>query len=120
LEVFASARQGHRAEELLDVIDEELAKVVEAPPSGEEIARASARLELGMLAGLETADGKASTIGFYETVLDEPAGAFTRLNALRRIGASDLLRVARRYLLREGRTMLMVRRQVGHGSEVPA
>jgi zinc protease len=109
-----------RAEELLSIIEEELEKVIEAPPEDEEIARASARLELGMLAGLETADGKASTIGFYETVLGEPAAAFTRLSALQRVTGSDLLRVARRYLNPTGRTTLIVRRQKGNGSEVGA
>ena len=52
-----------------------------------------------MLAGLETSDGKASTLGFYEIVLGRPGSAFERLETTRRITASDLLRVARRYLL---------------------
>jgi predicted Zn-dependent peptidase len=71
-----------------------------------------------MLAGLETGDGKASTIGFYETVLDEPAAAFTRLAALERITGSDLLRVARRYLTKQARTTIIVRKS--GNPEVPA
>lgn len=119
-EVFASARESHGAEELLTVIEEELAKVVDTPPGSDEIARASSRLELSMLAGLETADGKASTIGFYETVLGEPAAAFSRLAALQRVTGSDLLRVARRYLTENGRTTLLVRRQRDASGEVTA
>jgi zinc protease len=117
-EIFASAREDHRAEQLLEIIEQELAKVVEAPPGPEEISRASARLELSMLAGLETGDGKASTSGFYETVLDEPAAAFTRLAALERITGSDLLRVARRYLTKQARTTIIVRKS--GNPEVPA
>ncbi|HEX2873589.1 MAG TPA: pitrilysin family protein, partial [Polyangiaceae bacterium] len=108
-EVYAAAREGHTAEELLAVLDEELKKVIEAPVTAEEMARASARFELGLLGGLETADGKASTIGFYEAVLGRPAAAFERLDATRRLTQSDLLRAARRYLDPNQRSVILVR-----------
>ncbi len=76
------------------MIDLEFAKVQAEPISAEEITRAAARLELGLLAGLETVDGKASTLGFYETVLGRPGAAFERLETTRRVTASDLIRVA--------------------------
>src|SRR5690606_28679478 len=116
-EVFASARGEHTAEEILQVIDEEMAKVREAPPSAEEIDRARARLELGLVAGLETADGKASNIGFYETVLADPGAAFTRLEGMARISASDLLRAARRYLVDSGRSVILVRPELATTGE---
>jgi zinc protease len=108
-EVYAAAREGHTAEELLAVLDEELKKVMEIPVTEEEMARASARFELGLLGGLETADGKASTIGFYEAVLGRPAAAFERLEATRRLTQSDLLRAARRYLAPSQRSVILVR-----------
>lgn len=108
-EVYAAAREGHTAEELLAVLDEELKKVMDAPVTAEEMARASARFELGLLGGLETADGKASTIGFYEAVLGRPAAAFERLDATRRLTQSDLLRAARRYLDPSQRSVILVR-----------
>ncbi len=108
-EVYAAAREGHTAEELLTVIDEELKKATETAVTEQEMARASARFELGFLAGLETADGKASTIGFYEVVLGRPAAAFERLEATRRLSQSDLLRAARRYLDPARRSVILVR-----------
>jgi zinc protease len=108
-EVYVAARKGHTAEELLSVIDQEFERVRNEPVSEEEIARASARFELSLLAGLETADGKASTIGFYETVLGRPAGAFERLEITRRLGPGDLLRAARRYLVDSQRSVIFVR-----------
>src|SRR6185436_7675072 len=68
-EIYVSAREGKTAAELLTALDAELAKVVETPLTAAEIERAKARMELSLLAGLETVDGKASTIGFYDTVL---------------------------------------------------
>jgi zinc protease len=108
-ELYAAAREGHTGEELLAVIDEELRKVVDEPVSEQEMARAAARFELGLLGGLETADGKASTIGFYEAVLGRPAEAFERLEVTRRLTQSDLLRVARRYLHPQRRSVIFVR-----------
>ena len=111
-EIFASAREGRRAEELLAAIDAELDKVCEAPVGNDEIERAQARTELALVAGLETVDGKASTIGFYETLLGRPAAAFERLDAIRKLGPSDLLRAARRYLSKEARSVILVRAEL--------
>jgi zinc protease len=115
-EVFAAAREGHTAEELLAVLDAELKKVTEEPVTEAEMARASARFELGLLGGLDTADGKASTIGFYEAVLGRPAAAFERLEQTRRLTQSDLLRVARRYLDPARRSVILVRPELGKAS----
>jgi len=111
-EIGASARGSHKGEELLAQIDGELTRVVKEPVTDEEIERALARLELGLVSGLDTVDGKASTIGFYETLLGEPAGAFTRLIAMRRVTQSDILRVARRYLNPDSRTRVIVRSEL--------
>jgi zinc protease len=110
-EVFASAREGHSAAELLRSVDEEFAKVLDQPVSGAELDRAKARLELSLLGGLETVDGKASTIGFYDTVLGRPAGAFERLDATLELGPGDLLRAARKYLRNGSRSVIFVEPQ---------
>ena len=119
-EIYASARDGHTAEELLAELDAELAIARETPVTQEELERARARTELGLLAGLETAEGKASTIGFYETVLGRPAAAFERLDAVRRLGPSDLLRAARRYFTEEARSIVLVRAELGGAEEKAA
>lgn len=109
VEIFASARGQHTAEELLGVIDQELERLRREPVTENELQRARARLELGLVAGLANVEGKASTLGFYETVLGRPAGAFERLQAMRRIDASDVRRAARRYFADTQRTVLLVR-----------
>lgn len=109
IELYATAREGHTAEELLVVIDAELERVRKEPISQPEIERARARFELGLLHGLETADSKAQTIGFYDCVLGKPAAAFERLEALELVTRDDLLRVARRYLDPNTRTQVIVR-----------
>lgn len=109
IELYASARSGHDAQALLQVIDEEIARIQRTGASLEELQRAQARFELGLLHSLETADGKANTIGFYDCLLAQPAAAFERLEALRRVTPSDILRVARRYLRTDSRTLVIAR-----------
>ncbi len=116
-EVFCVARENHTAEELLAALDAEIARVRDEPIADEEIERARARFELSLLAGLETADGKASTIGFFDTVLGRPNAAFERLDAVRRVGQSDLRRAARRYLTDFARTIVFVRPSARENAE---
>jgi zinc protease len=52
--------------------------------------------------------GKAEQIGFFETVLGEPAAAFRRLEGYRHATASDLRKAARRYLPDGARTIIRV------------
>jgi zinc protease len=107
-EMYATARGEHTTEEIQIVIDAELDKARNDLVTDAELERAKARLELSLLQSLETMGGKAEQIGFYETVLGDPAAAFRRLEAYRRITAGDLRRVARRYLVDRARIIVRV------------
>ena len=110
-EIFVSAREGVVAEQLLEIVDAELARVLVEPVTEDELARATARIELSLLQGLSNNEGKASTIGFYEVVLGNPSASFERLAALPSVRAEDLLAVARRYLQPSARTVILVQPQ---------
>ncbi len=110
IEITATCRDDFPAERIESALNEEIERLKTEPPSVEEIERATARLELGQLSGLETVDGKASTIGYYDTVLGEPDASLRRVDALRRVTRNDLLRVARRYLVQESSTVVYVRK----------
>jgi zinc protease len=107
-EMYGTARAGKTTGEILAILDREIARVVDDVVSTDELARAKARLELSLLQSLETMNGKAEQIGFFETVLGEPAAAFRRLDGYRRATASDLRKAARRYLTGQGRTIVRV------------
>ncbi len=111
IEFQVSARENTTAEQLLAVVDEEIARVQEYGVEADELLRACARLEFGMLSGLESADGKASTIGFYQTVLGEPAAAMTRLETMKQTSLTKLQEVALKYLTPTTRTVIKVRTQ---------
>src|SRR5580700_3209861 len=107
-ECWATARSTHTTRDMQKVIEQGLAQARTEVVSEQELDRAKARLELGALQQLETIPGKAEQIGFFETVLGEPAHAFDRVEAFRRVTAGDLRRVARRYLVDSERTVLHV------------
>jgi zinc protease len=107
-ECWATARGQHTTQELQGVMEGAFARLRADVIGEEELARAKARLELGLLQQLETIPGKAEQIGFYESVLGEPAHAFRRVEAFRRTTASDIRRVARRYLVDASSTIIRV------------
>jgi zinc protease len=107
-EIFVTARAGKTTEDIERVVFREIERARTDVVTNDELARAQARLELSLLQSLETMSGKAEQMGFYETVLGDPAGAFRRLDDYRRATAGDLRRVARRYLVAESRTVIRV------------
>jgi zinc protease len=107
-ECWATARDRHTTREIQSVMEDAFARLRDEVVGEPELARARARLELGLLQQLETIPGKAEQIGFHETVLGDPAHAFRRVEGFRRTTASDLRRVARRYLVDRERTIVRV------------
>jgi zinc protease len=107
-ELFATAREGHDARELLHALDAELDRVRREVVSEDELVRAKARLELSTLQSLESTSGKAEQLGFYELVLGDPCAIFRRLEAYRRVTASDVRKAARRYVTPHARTIVRV------------
>jgi zinc protease len=116
-ECWATARGTHTTREMQAVMDEAFTRLRTDVVTPEELARAKARLELGLLQQLETIPGKAEQIGFFETVLGEPSHAFRRLEAFRRTTESDVRRVARRYLLDSSSTVVRVLPEGGAARE---
>jgi zinc protease len=107
-DIYLVARGEHTTEELIAALDKVLDDARREAPSEAELDKAKARVELSVLQGLETVAGKAGQIGFYETVLGSPAELFEKLHEYRRAKRDDLLRVARRYLVPTGRTVIEV------------
>ncbi len=107
-EMYATARGGKTTEDVQAIFELEIQRAKDEVVTPDELQRAKARLELGALQGMETMSGKAEQIGFYEVVLGDPAAAFRRLEEYRRVTASDLRRVARRYMVDRARTIIRV------------
>ena len=109
LRLAVTAARGHRADEILGVIDAEVAALVERPSAAlaGEVAKAKALAETDFWTALVDVDGKAEALGHYETAL----GDFRKLGAiaerLASVTADDVARVIRGYLLPARRTIVI-------------
>ena len=116
------ARGETSPETLLKALDEVLLTVRHAAVTDEELDRAKARLEHQAVEEIERVHDRAYQVGFFETVLRDPGAFWQRLDRIRAATAGDILRVARRYLVPESRTVLLIQpgEEAGtHDGEAP-
>lgn len=106
-ELSVSMREGVPAAKALEVIDEEVARLIREPVPEAELTKVKNRAELFFLSEIEGINGKASQIGFAALVAGDPGHAFTRLEELRRVTAADVARVA-------GERLRDIRRSIVH------
>ncbi|MCA9675965.1 MAG: insulinase family protein [Kofleriaceae bacterium] len=107
IRVAATLARGHRAEAALAEIDDVIAGLVEHPVPEAELAKAKNLVETDFWAGLTDADGKAEALGHHETALGDFRSLTTLAERLAAVTAADVQRVARDYLRRDRRTVVI-------------
>ena len=108
--VVVTARAGHGLEELRKLVDEELVKLREAPPSEHELQRFKNQREAATYDGLETVGGfggKADTLNGYFFYTGDPDYLEEDLARYQSLAPEDVHAVAQTFL-GEGRVMLSV------------
>nr|HEX4318912.1 pitrilysin family protein [Kofleriaceae bacterium] len=119
LRLAVTAARGHRADEIIAVIDAEIAALVARPSAAlaSEVAKAKAIAETDFWTGLVDVDGKAEALGHYETAL----GDFRKLNALAErlanVTADDVARAIRTYLAATRRTVVIAEPEDGEDGD---
>lgn len=84
-------------EEARDAVFAEIVRFAREPVSEEELVKARRQVERSMYSELETAEGQASILGYYE-VLGDFRLAEEHREAVRRLTRRDILSAARRHL----------------------
>jgi zinc protease len=107
-EIWVSMREGRPASRALEVVDEEIRRLIEAPVGEAELEKIKNRMELFFLSEIETTSGKASQLGFGDAVADDPTHAFVRRAELARVSAADVHRVASSVLVPSRRSIVHV------------
>ena len=107
LRLAVTTARGHDADEVIAIIDAELAALAATPPSRAEVEKAKALSETDFWSSLVEVDGKAEALGHYETAL----GDFRKVNMiaerLAQVTVDDVARVVRTYLLPHRRTIVI-------------
>jgi zinc protease len=107
LRLAVTAARGHTADEILAMIDRELATMAEQPPLPAEVEKAKAIAETDFWSSLVDVDGKAEAIGHYETALGDFRKVNTIAERLAAVTTEDVARCVRGYLRAERRTIVI-------------
>jgi predicted Zn-dependent peptidase len=105
--VFVEPRAPHTLEEVEAAVYAELERLKEEPVSEWELQRAKNRLEANFIASLESNEGLAARIGFYE-MIDDWRLINSVLERWKAVSAEDIRRVAATYFTRSNRTVAFI------------
>ena len=118
---FVSLRPGVSLERAEQVFLEEIEALRAAPPSAAELDKAQRVLEVDLIGGLGTSHALASRLGREWLAFGRVRPLQERLDAIQRVSAEDVQRVAKTYLRPDKRTVLhLLAASPDPGEAVPA
>ncbi|WKZ17442.1 MAG: pitrilysin family protein [Candidatus Jettenia sp. CY-1] len=113
--LLAAPRAPHTVEEVESALYEEIEKLKNAPPSDWELQKIKNQLEAEFIRGLNSASGLANEIGEFE-VLAGWRYINTFMDKLSQVTAEDVMRVAKKYLVKRNRTVAtLIKKEHGNG-----
>ncbi|MFQ5956921.1 MAG: M16 family metallopeptidase, partial [Candidatus Brocadiales bacterium] len=111
---FATPRFPHTAEDVEQVVYEELDRLKNEPPSDWELQKIKNQLEASFIRGLESNSGLADEIGYYEAIAGDWRYINTAVERIKAVTADDVMRVAKKYFTRKNRTVaILVKKKEG-------
>lgn len=113
LRLAVTAARGHTADEILAIIDAELAQMAAQPPAKAEVEKAKAIAETDFWTSLVDVDGKAEALGHYEIALGDFRKVTQLAERLAQVTAEDVARVVTTYLRPERRTIVIAEPEAG-------
>ncbi len=117
LRLAVTAARGHTADEILALIDVELALMADQPPTKAEVEKAKAIAETDFWTSLVDIDGKAEALGHYEIALGDFRKVTQLAERLAQVSAQDVARVVKAYLKPERRTIVIAEPEAGEAGE---
>ncbi len=118
--VYAQLRPGKNVRDLESAILSQLEQVAhEAVPPERELRKAKNVLQASYVRSLKSVSGRANQLGFYETVFGDFAEMFRQVDRWEAVTASDVQRVASRYLVERARTVVELVPERSDGRPAP-
>jgi zinc protease len=105
--VTAIANQGVEAGRLIELVDEEIARIRRDGVTEEELTRARNRARASAVIGRQTVMGRAETLQWANHFLGDPAGYRTEMQRTEAVTAEQVRAVAERYLRPENRAVII-------------
>ena len=107
-EVAVTLKKGKQPEEVLKLVDEELAKLRAAPPTDDELARAKAKSLSALIFDAEKITSRANAFNQYAQSTGDPGFFAKDLARYERLTAPDLQKAAKDYLPADKRITTIV------------
>jgi zinc protease len=107
LRISITCARGHDADEVLQVLDNELARLIDEECSDAELAKAKHLAETDFWNGMVDIDGKAEALGHHETALGDFRSLQTLAARLAQATPANIHTAARKYFQPSARTIVI-------------
>ncbi len=97
--------KGHTSQECEDAIYAEIEKLKTEPVLPNELEKAKTRSRADLIRQLDSNNGLAAVLTFYEVVTGDWRNLFKQLDKINKVTAEDILRVAKEYFTKKNRTV---------------
>ena len=110
---YAYPAQGQTNEVCLEAIDAEIARLKDEPVTPEELKKAKTRARAALIRSLASNEGLARSLAMYQSVTGDWRTLFKQLEAIDRVTAEDIQRVAQETFVTSNRTVGMIKTAQG-------
>jgi zinc protease len=105
-QITAMVRPDRKPEAVEAAIYDEIARIIQQPIAEWELQKARNATRLGFLQSIRSAQTRATILGTYTVLFRDPGLINTRLQKINAVTREDVQRVAKKYLVSTGRTVL--------------
>lgn len=102
---YSVPARGHTSEENLEAIYAQIERLKNEPVTQEELDKAKTRARAGLIRQLDSNEGLAQQLAFYEAVTGDWRNLFQQLDRIDAVTADDIQRVAKTYFTTKNRTV---------------
>jgi zinc protease len=106
--IYSSVKPEFTVDEVEKAIYLEVEKLQTQPVTDREFQKAKNQVEADFVFGLQSVSGKASQIGYYQTIAGDYRKFFSEPEEIQNVTKDDLMRVAKQYLTDKNRTVAIL------------
>jgi predicted Zn-dependent peptidase len=115
--VSATPRAPHTTLELEEAIYEVLERLKTEPPSEKELEKVITNIDASLIRSLRSNSGLAGRLSYFEAVADDWRYTLRNRDAIAKVTAEDVMRVAQTYFIKKSRTVATLVQQEKKSNE---
>ncbi|MFQ5579100.1 MAG: M16 family metallopeptidase [Nitrospiria bacterium] len=115
--ISATPRAPHTTLELEEAIYAELDRLKTEPPSEKELQKVITNIDASLIRSLRSNSGLAGRLSYFEAVADDWRYTLRNRDAIAKVTAEDVMRVARTYFIKKSRTVATLVQQEKKSNE---